>query len=298
MVVCDDGVERPVGIGDPVTVGDWVAVSDSGIRAVAPRWSAIERGDPSGGGTQTLAANVDVVFVAAPADRLSPARVERELVIAWDGGAQPVVVVTKMDLEADGVVDELRSRLVGTDVVATCARDGAGLDEVRARLESSRTAVVIGPSGAGKSTLVNALLGSDVQDTGQVRVTDSRGRHTTTARQLLVVPSGGVVIDTPGLRSLALAGVADLEDVFPEIDELAALCRFRDCAHAAEPGCAVTSAVEDGALHPERLASYRKLARETQRERYRQDPIARKRAMQVWKAREKVVRMHDKRRLG
>lgn len=296
-VVAHDGQEHVVATGEPVAVGDWVATDGTAVQGVATRWSAIARRDPSGTGTQTLAANVDVVIVAAPADRMSAARVERELVVAWDGGARPVVVVTKADLDVGGVlVEDLRSRLVGTDVIATCAYDGDGLAAVRAFLQPCRTAVIIGPSGAGKSTLVNALLGGDVQSTGDVRAGDNRGRHTTTSRQLLVVPSGGVVIDTPGLRSLGLAGAADLGEVFPDIDELAAQCRFRDCAHDAEPGCAVTAAVQSGALSAARLVSYRKLAREADREAQGDDPIAHTRALGVWKARTKDGRRHPKRR--
>ncbi|MGH8982245.1 MAG: ribosome small subunit-dependent GTPase A [Acidimicrobiales bacterium] len=298
VVVTDEGRETRMGIAEPVAVGDWVATRGSVICAIVPRWSAIERQDPSETGTQVLAANVDVVLVATPADRANAARVERELVLAWDGGGQPVVVVTKVDLGAQDVADQLRGRLVGADVVATSARDGVGIDEIRSRLLPCRTAVLLGPSGVGKSTLVNALLGACAQDTGDVRHTDGRGRHTTTARQLLALPGGGVVIDTPGLRSLGLAGAANVDGAFPEIEELSLRCRFRDCAHGDEPGCAVTEAVQAGLLQPARVTSYRKLVREVEREVRRQDPVARKRALEAWKAVERDVRRNDKRRRG
>jgi ribosome biogenesis GTPase len=260
-------------------VGDWVAVRDDDVVvAIAPRWSELARRDPTGA-HQVLAANVDIVFVTAPADRLSLARVERETTVAWDGGARPVVLVTKCDLAtAADVVAAARDRLVGVDVIATSARTADGLDEVADRLRPNRTAVLLGPSGAGKSSLTNALLGADVLATADVRATDHRGRHTTTARQLLVVPGGGVVIDTPGLRSLSLpddhGGVAA---AFPEIDDLAANCRFADCAHDTEPGCAVRAAEADGVLDPARLASFRKLAAERARE-HETAPAARRRA--------------------
>jgi ribosome biogenesis GTPase len=267
-VATEADTERRVRAHVLPAVGDWVAVRDDGlVVAVADRWSELARRDPSGG-HQVLAANVDVVFVTAPADRLSLARVEREAAIAWDGGARPVVLVTKCDLPAaDDVVAAARDRLVGVDVIATSALTDAGLDDVAGELRPNRTAVLLGPSGAGKSSLTNALLSADVLPIGDVRAADHRGRHTTTSRQLLAVPGGGVVIDTPGLRSLSLpddrGGVAA---AFPEIDELAAGCRFADCAHGSEPGCAVRAAEADGALDPARLASYLKLRAEHARE--------------------------------
>jgi len=281
-------------------VGDWVLASfdgdDAAIVTIAEPWSVLSRRDPEGR-VQVLAANVDIVLVTAPADRLSPARVERETVIAWDSGARPVVIVTKSDLAAPGLVEDLRSRLVGVAVVATSAATGAGLDEVRALLQPCRTAVLLGPSGAGKSSFVNALLGEARLAAGEVRAGDHRGRHTTTSRQLLVVPGGGVVIDTPGLRSLALAGDGDgVAAAFADIEDVARGCRFGDCAHMTEPGCAVMAAVSSGVIDPERLSSYRKVRREISFETRRDDPLARRQAARVWKARTKANRNLPKKR--
>ena len=225
IVVADDG-EHPARARALPAVGDWVAArvtaDDTAVAAVAPRWSELARRDPDGR-TQVLAADVDLVLVTAPVDRLSPARVERETAIAWDSGARPVVLVTKCDLAPGGLVDDLRRRLVGVDVVATSVVTGDGVDEVRAALRPARTAVLLGPSGGGKSSLANRLLGGERLATGAVRPGDRRGRHTTTARQLLVVPSGGVLIDTPGLRSLSLpADHGGVAAAFPDVEALAA----------------------------------------------------------------------------
>lgn len=281
-------------------VGDWVAATiegeDVAVVEFAPAWSRLLRRDPEGR-TQVLAANVDIVFVTAPADRLSSTRVERETVMAWDSGARPVVLVTKSDLATPRQVDDLGARLVGVDVVATSAVTGAGLPEVAAFLQPCRTAVLLGPSGAGKSSLANALLGEQRMIAGDVRATDHRGRHTTSSRQLLVVPTGGVLIDSPGLRSLALAGDgAGVAATFEDIEEVARGCRFRDCHHLSEPGCAVVAAVSAGALNPERLASYRKLQREIGFEARRNDPLARQQAARVWKARTRAVRDRPQKR--
>jgi ribosome biogenesis GTPase len=248
-------------------IGDWVALRafdhDVVIEAVVPRWSSLVRGDPDTGGVQTLAANVDVVIVTAPADRLSPTRVERELVLAWDSGAQPIVVVTKVDLAPPHVVDELRTRLATVDVIATSAVTGVGIDAVANQLAPNRTSVLFGPSGAGKSSLANALLAEERLAVGDVRERDHRGRHTTTWRELVLVPTGGVLIDTPGLRGLALGNAQEgLARTFEDIDALAPSCRFNDCSHTAEPGCAVRAAIVDGHLARERLVSWRKLQRE------------------------------------
>lgn len=275
-------------------VGDWVSVREKDgqltLLAVAERWSAVTRRDPEGV-TQVLAANVDIVFVTAPADRLSPTRVERETVMAWDSGARPIVLLAKSDLAPASLAEDLRSRLVGVDVISTSAVTGDGMETVRAALRPTRTAVLLGPSGAGKSSLANVLLGADQVATGAVRPQDRRGRHTTTARQLLVVPTGGVLIDTPGLRSLSLTddhgGIAA---AFPDIEALALECRFGDCRHDQEPGCAVLAAVDAGTLDRERLASYRKLAREREYEARRDDPLAASATVRMWKARTKELR--------
>ena len=244
-----------------------------------------------------LAANLDVVLIAAPGDRLSSARVERELVMAWDSGARPVVVLTKLDRSPPGAAAELTARLDTVDVIATSAVTGDGLDEVRALLVCPVTAVLLGPSGAGKSTLVNTLLGEDRLAVRSVRADDRRGRHTTTSRQLVALPGGGCLVDMPGLRSLELdAGNDSVAATFPDIDGLARGCRFADCSHAVEPGCAVVAAVTNGALDPTRLANYRKLTRETAFERRRTDPRARQQELRVWKARTKQQRQRTRER--
>lgn len=293
----DQMANAPVGLA----VGDWVAVRVAddhvAVVAVAERWSQLTRGDPSGDHSQVLAANVDLVLIAAPADRLSPARVEREAAMAWDSGVRPVVVVTKADLAGAGAVSGLQARLVGVDVIATSAVSGLGLVSVGAVLRPGRTAVLIGPSGAGKSSLANAVLGADVLATGAVRQADHRGRHTTTSRQLVAVPDGGVLIDTPGLRSLALTGDGGgIDATFGDIDALAAECRFGDCRHDREPGCAVLAAAASGHLDRGRLVSYRKLKAEAAHQERRLDPRARQEALRVWKARTRQSRSMPKRR--
>jgi ribosome biogenesis GTPase len=274
-------------------VGDWVMASirgEAAVAAVARRWSELARRGPTGL-TQVLAANVDLVFVTAPADRLSPARVERETAIAWDSGARPVVLLTKCDLAQPGLVDELGARLNGVEVVAVSTVTGEGAEEVAAALRPSRTAVLMGPSGAGKSSLTNLLLGRELLATGPVRAGDRRGRHVTSARELFVVPSGGVLIDTPGLRSLSPAadhgGVAA---AFPDIEALALECRFPDCRHEQEPDCAVLDAERAGALDSSRLINYRKLRRELDFEVRRDDPTVARQTRQIWKARSKAAR--------
>ena len=291
VVVFPDGDERIVPTNAPPAVGDWVVVAGGLLRDILPRWSAVTRLDPSGEGDQVLAANVDLVLITAPADRLSAGRIERELTIAWDSGAQPLVVLTKADLVDEDEVAALNERLVGVDLLRTSTKTGEGVDAVRAALQPHRTAVLFGPSGAGKSTLANALLGEERLATGEVREGDSRGRHTTTSRQMAVIPTGGVLIDTPGLRSLGLTGDGDgLERVFSEIEELAGQCRFSDCGHEVEPGCAIRAAIDSGDLDPARLASYRKLDRELAAVARKDDPEAQREQKARWKAITKSMR--------
>lgn len=271
-------------------VGDWVALAAEAVQEIAPRWTALGRLDP-GGGRQLLVANVDLVLIAAPADRLSAARVERELVICWESGAQPVVVLTKLDVAPSGAAEALADRLGPVDIVATSAVAGDGLDALRTLLVHPVTAAFLGPSGAGKSTLINALLGEERLPVGAVRDDDHRGRHTTTSRQLIPLPSGGSLIDMPGLRSLGTdASDEAVAAAFPDIDDLAARCRFADCTHEVEPGCAVAAASAAGTLDSARLGNYRKLIRETAFERRRVDPLARREESRVWKSRTKELR--------
>jgi len=285
------------------TVGDWVAVCSRDdfdvalIEGVLTRASAIVRGDPAGGSkTQALAANVDTVFVVHPIDEApNLRRIERELALAWSSGAVPVVVLTKADLsahvaEARGAVESVAP---GVDVLVTSALGGEGVDLLLPYISDHRTAVLIGPSGVGKSTLVNALLGEERQATREVRVNDRRGRHTTVTRELILLPSGGILIDTPGLRAIGMVGANEgVASAFPEISELAEACRFRDCTHCDEPGCAVRAAVESGALPGERLASYHKLQREAEVAAAKTDARLRAVEAQKKKAINKAVKIY------
>jgi ribosome biogenesis GTPase / thiamine phosphate phosphatase len=259
--------------GDFPSVGDWVGIdgspADDGatIHALIPRRTAFTRlAAGRGVDDQVLAANVDVVFVvSALTDELNDRRLERYLAVAWNSGAQPVVVLTKKDLATDfvGSVAMVEAVAARAPVVAVAALAGDGLEELREWLNPGRTVAFLGSSGVGKSTLINALAGQDLLATAGVREDDGRGRHTTTTRQLLVLPGGALVIDTPGMRELALSDGGDgLDAAFDDIEALAAGCRFNDCAHEHEPGCAVQAAIADGSLSPERLRSRRKLDRE------------------------------------
>lgn len=256
-------------------VGDWVALAKPrsrrpAIEAVLPRRTKISRRaahDAGGDGAreQVVAANVDLVFVTASlADDLDRRLLERYVTLARESGAQPVILLTKADLEGEPerVAEDVSG--VGGDVpvVAVSTRTELGLDRVRSLLEPGVTAVLLGPSGVGKSTLVNALLGEDLIATGEV-ADDGSGRHTTTRRQLVLLPEGGVVVDNPGIRELHL-WVADegLEEAFADVVELAAQCRFTDCRHETEPGCAVQEALAAGTLARERWESYRERERE------------------------------------
>lgn len=256
--------------GLPV-VGDWVVLGgDQGeqlAEEVLPRTTAIVRRDPGRAAKlQVLAANVDVVLITHPlleAPNLS--RIERELALVWESGASPVVVLTKCDLseDAERAQFDVEQIAPGVPVHVTSVVTGDGLDELRSYLTDATTAVLIGPSGSGKSTLVNALAGQDIQSTRAVRVSDGRGRHTTVSRELVQLPGGGLVIDTPGLRAVGMWESSEGIDLaFSDIATLAEECRFRDCRHQGEPGCAVEAAVERGDLELRRLESYRELQAE------------------------------------
>ena len=247
-------------------VGDWVAAAlvpdeeKAVIEAVLPRRTAFTRSDPWSDAEEVVAANVDTVLVVTAVGRdFSPRRLERYLAAAHESGADPVVLVNKADLADSPPVDEARAAAPGVPVHAVSAKTGEGLEQLAPYLGPGRTVALLGSSGVGKSTLANRLAGSDLA-TGEVRE-DERGRHTTTRRQLVLLPAGGLLLDTPGLRELQLSG-ADLDETFPEIAELASQCRFRNCSHSHEPGCAVLAAVEAGDLPGERHASYLKLAAE------------------------------------
>ena len=260
-VVTEAGEQRGV-FGQPVTVGDWVALAGDEIVEVAPRWSLLTRRDPRRDAPQLLAANVDVVFAVSPLyPPTNPRRVERMLAIAWESGATPAVVLTKPDRcdDLERAVASVGEIALGVEIQVASGITGEGIEPLRELLAGGRTGVLLGSSGAGKSTLVNALLAEDRFDTAEVRESDGKGRHTTTTRQLVSVPGGGVVIDTPGIRALGLWEAAEgVAATFSDVEELANSCRFRDCRHAREPGCAVV-----GAVAPDRLRSWRQLTEET-----------------------------------
>jgi ribosome biogenesis GTPase len=269
-------------VADLPAVGDWVAVRDGRIQAVLPRRTAVTRRMPgSGAGEQVLAANVElVVVVVAPGRDANPRRVERLLALAWESGAQPVVALGRADLCPDWGTDVatelagLAAVAPGVPALALSCFTGEGVDEIAAILAPGRTAVLLGSSGVGKSTLVNRLAGRDLLATGEIR-DDGKGRHTTTVRQLVALAGGGLVIDTPGLRELGLWGSdAGTAAAFGDVEALAAGCRFDDCRHRTEPGCAVLAALEDGRLAADRFAAWEKLQRELAWAERRADPLA------------------------
>ncbi|HZX80268.1 MAG TPA: ribosome small subunit-dependent GTPase A [Lysobacter sp.] len=251
-------------------VGDWLLVEGDPKQAKAvallPRRSAIKRGAAGEHYRQQLiAANVDVAFVVCGLDGdFNPRRIERYLLLVQGGGVEPVIALTKADLvDVEAAIEALRG-VVGAEVAVFTvnAKHAPSVAQLDPWLAAGRTAVLVGSSGAGKSTLTNTLLGIERMKTGAVREHDSRGRHTTTHRTLIPLPQGGCLIDTPGMRELKPTGEEDVGDTFADIEQLAAQCRFRDCAHEKEPGCAVRAAVEGGALDPQRLANFRKLSDE------------------------------------
>ena len=286
-------------------VGDWVAGHlASGlftIAALLPRSSVFVRravGDATE--PQVVAANIDTVFVIAGLDGdYNPRRIERYVTAAWESGAQPVVLLNKSDLgnDIDARLAETGLAAPAVPVVAISARDGLGLDALAPWLTPGSTVALLGMSGVGKSTLINTLLGEERLATREVRAWDSRGMHTTTHRELVLLPSGAILIDTPGMRVLKLwSGESALDTTFPDIEALARGCRFGDCAHATEPACAVVAAAESGALEPERLESWRKLQRELRFIAGKQDQRIRQQELSRWKAIHKSMKSHPKTR--
>ena len=274
MATADDtSPARVRNLSADVAIGDWVVPSADGERVehVVPRSSAFTRRASFEGDhfeADTLAANIDAVFLVHTLGKPpNQRRLERELVLAFDSGAQPVVVLTKADLVADPgpTRDQLVDVALGVPVLLASGRDRTGLDAIRGYAAGDRTLAFLGASGVGKSTLVNALLDDDVMDTGAVREADHRGRHTTIASQLLKLPGEGWLIDTPGVRavSLWLSG-SGIERAFADVFDLMDHCRFRDCKHDREPGCAVRAAIEAGELDPARFASLERLVAEEQ----------------------------------
>ena len=277
-------------------VGDWVAIlpqpeeNKGVIRAVLPRKSKFSR-QAAGGRTQeqVVAANIDTIFLVSGLDggrNLNMRRMERYLTLAWNSGARPVIVLNKADLcpNIEPVVNEAEGIAPGVPVHAVSAREKTGLDVIHGYLMAGCTGALLGQSGVGKSAIINALLGTERLQVGAVREDDRQGRHTTTHRELVLLPGGGAVIDTPGMREIQLRGDENgLRDAFDDIEQLAEHCRFSDCRHDNEPGCAILEAIETGVLHPARFESYRRLQRELRHQAAREDYNAGQEERLRWK---------------
>jgi ribosome biogenesis GTPase len=288
-------VTRPV-------VGDWVAVVDGADRAsiqhvLDRRTILLRRAAGTLAEPQVVSVNVDVFFVVTAVNRdFNERRLERYVSAVWNSGAEPVIVLNKVDLEADlaPLLEGIGRAAIGVPVVRASAASGEGLPELRAYIGAGKTVGFIGSSGVGKSSLMNRLLGREAQAVGGLRY-DDRGRHTTTARQLIELEGGGVLIDTPGMRELGLLDdLGGVDTSFVDVAAFAEHCRFRDCAHESEPGCGVLAAVASGELPAERLASYRKLLKEIAAGERKRDPILAGRTKARWKEIHKAMRARSK----
>lgn len=271
---------------DYPAVGDWVVISriNNGesaiIHEVLPRKSKFSR-KAAGLKTdeQILAANVDTVFLVNSLNgNFNPRRIERYLTLAWDSGADPVIVLSKSDLcdDIDEKVVQAEEAAPFVPVHVTSTETGFGMEELNQYFTEGKTVALLGSSGVGKSSIVNSIIGSEVQKVGDVRKKDDKGRHTSTYREMFVLPQGGLLIDTPGMRELQMwEGSEGLSDTFSDIEELASGCRYRDCRHENEPGCAVKKAIEEGLLSEERLESYKKLLKELKYFNRKQETLTR-----------------------
>ncbi len=285
--------------GDLPVVGDWVGLRDGLIDLVLPRTSKFSRKTPwTAVAEQVLVANVDVAFLVMGLDErdFNVRRLERYLTTAWEGGSVPVIVLNKLDLasDLDAQIAATETVAFGVPIHAVSAQSGEGVDDLRRHLAGGRTVVLLGSSGVGKSSIINRLLGEEHFRIGDVR-SDGRGRHTTTHRELVPVPTGGVIIDTPGLRELQLWDADEgLEKAFADIAELITQCRFSDCAHKTEPGCAVKEALADGSLSQDRWESYLKLQRELAHLERKLDPRLRSEERKRWATLSKSYRKRNK----
>jgi ribosome biogenesis GTPase len=259
-------------IEDYPVVGDFVMLdrgTDEGgngiIHHTLHRKSAFKRKAVGmEGEAQVVSANIDIVFICmAMNENYNLRRLERYLSVAWDSGATPIVLMTKSDLckNPNELLCEVQSVAIGSDVIITSSMDESAFNKVKPYLKDGITACFIGSSGVGKSTLINKLLGKDMLATFEIREKDGRGRHTTTRRELMLLPCGGIVIDTPGMRELGIDS-ADISKTFSDIDDLILKCRFSNCSHVNEPGCAVLEAIQDGHLSVKRYENYQKLKQE------------------------------------
>lgn len=297
-------------LSDFPAVGDWVAMAArqgekrATIHSLLPRKSAFSRkailsGSKAANGGKTdeqvLAANIDTVFLVCGLDgNFNTRRIERYLSIGWDSGANPIIILNKSDVcyDIETCVEEVKSVAIGVTILTVSAIEGTGLDELRSCISQGKTAVFLGSSGVGKSTLVNCLLGDDRLDTRGVRIADSRGRHTTIHRELIALPSGGIVIDTPGLREIQAFGDEEgISRTFSDVEELVLKCRFNDCQHQNEPGCAIQDAIASGELDESRYKSYLKLLKELAHLERRKNVKAQRQLQRDWG---KKIRKHFK----
>lgn len=300
-------------------VGDWVAVSArpqenrATIHALLDRKSSFSRKAVLAGGPkygdgkiqeQVLAANIDTVFLVSGLDGdYNLRRIERYVAVAWDSGANPVIILNKADLceNIEQCMEEVEAIAIGIAIHAMSALDGEGLDLFRQYIKEGKTAAFLGSSGVGKSTIINGLLGEERLKTSSVREDDSRGRHTTTHREMILLPEGGIVIDTPGMREIQMWDDDDgLSRAFGDVEAIMTQCRFSDCSHSEEPGCAVRQAIEDGSLDSGRYHSYLKMLKEMKHLAIRKDRAAQRREGRAWgrKIRQHVKQIEDLKRRG